>query len=118
SELSVALLGTAVTSAIVGFFATRSLVKRRERQALLQLPEVVESLFARELLERERNDDLRELWEVIADRTRRTAEELGLLSFPKLKPRELGKLDELVETRIPKLRSELHDRLTKMPASG
>jgi hypothetical protein len=104
-----------VVTAVIGFFGTGVLVRRREQQALEKLPQVVDALFSRELLERDRNDDLRELWEVISDRTRRTATELGLLSFPKLRPRELSKLDELIEARIPKLRSELHDKLTRAP---
>jgi hypothetical protein len=78
----------------------------------------VDSLFSRELLERDRNDDLRELWDVISERTRRTAAELGLASFPKLRPRELNKLDDLIDARIPKLRSELHDKLTRAPKAS
>jgi hypothetical protein len=78
----------------------------------------VDSLFSRELLERDRNDDLRELWDVISERTRRTAAELGLASFPKLRPRELNKLDDLIDARIPKLRSELHDKLTRTPKAS
>lgn len=113
SELMLALAGGAAAIGIVGYLIARSLTRKREKQVLARLEEIARHLFARELLERDRSDDIKELWEVIADRTRRTAEELGLLSFPRLRPRELAKLDELIDKKIPKLRSELHDKLTR-----
>jgi GTPase SAR1 family protein len=118
SELSIGLGGAAVVTALIATFGVAALARRREKQILERLPEVVDSLFSRELLERDRNDDLRELWDVISERTRRTAAELGLASFPKLRPRELNKLDDLIDARIPKLRSELHDKLTRTPKAS
>jgi hypothetical protein len=118
SELSIGLGGAAVVTALIATFGVAALARRREKQILERLPEVVDSLFSRELLERDRNDDLRELWDVISERTRRTAAELGLASFPKLRPREINKLDDLIDARIPKLRSELHDKLTRAPKTS
>ena len=112
-ELLIALAATAAAIVIAAFYGVSAAARRRERQLLERLPDYVEQLYSRELLERERYDDLFELWDQIADRTRRTARELGLLSFPKLRSRELGRLDDLIENKIPAMRSELHKKLTE-----
>ena len=110
-EVASMLLGGAVVFGAAGLYAIAALVRREERSSLSGLSNVFEKLFYSEFLLRERSNDLHALWEVISERTRKTAEQVGLLAFPRLRPRELERLDELLETRIPALRSELHDRL-------
>ena len=113
TEIAIGLIAVAVVLGGGGLYLSSVLTRQREKHLLDELPDTARQLFARELLERDRSDDIRELWDVIADRTRRTAEELGLQSFPKLRPRELSRLDELIDAKIPKLRSELHSKLTR-----
>jgi hypothetical protein len=115
SELAIGLFGAAALIAGGGLYLAAVLTRKREQRLLQELPETARSLFARELLERDRSDDIRELWDLIADRTLRTATELGLQSFPRLRPRELSRLDELIDTKIPELRSELHAKLSRAP---
>jgi GTP-binding protein EngB required for normal cell division len=115
SELALSLIGGTLLVAGAAYYAVAALTRREERHILAELPDIFEKLFAREFLFRERSNDLHALWDVVAERTRRTAQELGLLSFPKLRARELERLDELVEQQIPSLRSELHDKLTRAP---
>lgn len=114
-ELVMGLVGAAALIGVVGLYIARVLMRKREKRLVSELPETAKELFARELLERDRSDDIHELWEVISGRTSRTAEELGIHSFPKLRSRELSRLDELIDVKIPKLRSELHDKLTRAP---
>ena len=118
SEITLSLFGAAALIAIVGHYAGAALTRREERHIIATLPQIFEQLFSREFLIRERNDDLHALWDVIAERTGQTAQELGLLSFPKLRSGELGRLDKLIDVQLPKLRSELHDKLTRPPKSG
>jgi hypothetical protein len=115
SELAIGLFGAAALIAGGGLYLAAVLTRKREQRLLQELPETARGLFARELLERDRSDDIRELWDLIADRTLRTATELGLQSFPRLRPRELSRLDELIDTKIPELRSELHAKLSRAP---
>jgi GTPase SAR1 family protein len=116
SELALALFCAVAVIGVAGYYIGAAMTRQREQQILASLSDRAEQLFARELLERERSNDIHELWDVISDRTRRTAQELGLLSFPKLRSRELSRLDDLIDNRIPKLRSELHDKLTRAPS--
>jgi hypothetical protein len=116
SELSLSLFAAAAFIGIAGFLLGRVLTRREERHILAELADVSQHLFAREFLVRERNNDLHALWAGVSERTRRSASELGLLSFPKLRARELARLDELIDVTVPTLRSELHEKLTRSPA--
>lgn len=117
SELAIALLGGAVLIGGAGLYLASVLTRRREKRLLNDLPETARQLFARELLERDHGADMTELWDQISERTLRIATELGLLSFPKLRPRELSRLDEVIDEKIPELRSELHSKLSRGPKS-
>ncbi len=115
SELSLGLMGAAIVFGVGGYYLGSALTRSREQQLIASLENISRQLYAREMLQRERSDDIQELWNVIAERTRRTATELGLASIPKLRARELSRLDEVVDVKIPKLRSQLHDSLTRAP---
>jgi len=118
SELALALLGFAVVVGLVGSYVGSIMTRQREQQITATLRERCRQLFAREMLQRERSYDIEDLWDSIAERTRRTAGELGLASIPKLRGRELNRLDEVIETQIPKLRSELHASLIRAEGSA
>jgi len=114
SELSGGLIGLAVLTGVAGYYLSVALTKQREQQLIATLPDRCKQLFSREMLQRERSHDIDDLWSAIAERTRRTAEEIGLQSIPKLRARELSRLDDVIDVQIPKLRSALHDSLTRM----
>jgi hypothetical protein len=114
SELSGGLIGLAVLTGVVGYYLSAALTRQREQHLTATLSDRCKQLFSREMLQRERSNDIDDLWNAIADRTRRTAQEIGLQNIPKLRARELGRLDDVIDVQIPKLRSALHESLTRM----
>ncbi|MEE4279118.1 MAG: dynamin family protein [Halieaceae bacterium] len=113
SEMAGALLGFAAVAALGGFYIASAMTRQREQQLIATLPDRCQQLFSREMLQRERSNDIHDLWNAIADRTRRTAEELGLATIPKLRARELSRLDDVIDVQIPRLRGELHQSLAR-----
>ncbi len=107
---AVFLFVAAVAAGYAGFIVQRALVRREEVHLQNGLDEVFERLYARELLVRERTEDLRSLWRRVHDRTRETSIKLGLLSFPRLRKDELARIDQALEREIPELRSKLHKK--------
>jgi hypothetical protein len=95
-----------------GTFVVRALSRGEERRIAAELGSVFEKVHARELLQRERVDDLRALWEGVHPRTRATLEALGLSAVPRLDGESAGRLDRLLETEIPQLRARLHRELS------
>lgn len=109
--LPIALFAGAALLGYGGYFAIRGILKSEERQILAGLTDVFERVYARELLVRDRTEDLRALWASVHSRTRTTLERLGILSFRKLKSSEAERLDRALEAEIPELRSKLHRQL-------
>lgn len=87
------------------------LLRRARKRKAQRLEETFERIYDLELLVREHSDDLRMLWEQIHPRARDVASKRGLNSFPRLKKRDRERLDRLIEEDIPKLRSELYEKL-------
>jgi energy-coupling factor transporter ATP-binding protein EcfA2 len=84
---------------------------RKKKRIIRQFDEIFESLHDRELLVRDRAEDLRAMWEEVHPRAREVAEKRGLQSFAKMRRMDRDLLNELIEECIPKLRAELYDAL-------
>jgi hypothetical protein len=111
SGLLVALPVLAVVAvAAVPLFALVS-VPLKKKRIIAQFDEIFEGLHDRELLVRDRAEDLRAMWEEVHPRAREVAEKRGLQSFSKMRRVDRDVLNELIEKDIPKLRSELYDAL-------
>ena len=96
-----------------GYFVIRFLTKREERHAIDGIGSIFERLYGRELLIRDRSDDLKALWRSVVPRTKETIEKLGLLSFKKLRNSDIKKIDQLLDSELPKLRSKVHAEFEK-----
>jgi hypothetical protein len=96
-----------VTVAVVEFFT----LPRAKKRMTGRLDDTFEKLHDRELLVRDRSEDLRAMWEEVHPRAREVAEKRGLDSFPRLKWTDREVLNELISDDIPKLRSTLYDAL-------
>ena len=83
----------------------------KKKRIINQFDEIFEGLHDRELLVRDRAEDLRAMWEEVRPRAREVAEKHGLESFAKMKRVDRDVLNELIEEDIPKLRSKLYDAL-------
>ena len=94
-----------------GTFVVRALVRGEARRISAELGSVFEKVHARELLQRERSDDLRALWDGVQPRTRATIEAIGLAAVPRLGAEEAARLDRLLESDVPQLRAKLHREL-------
>lgn len=91
---------------------------RARTRIVERLDEIFEKLHDRELLVRDRAEDLRAMWQEVRPRAREIAEKRGLQSFEKMRWRDRELLDELIGEHIPKLRSELYDALRDAPAEA
>lgn len=83
-----------------------------------RLQETFERLYGRELLVRDRSDDLHALWDQVHPRTRDVATKRGPNSFPRFEQRDRDALNRLLDNEIPRLRSEVYARqhdATAMP---
>ncbi|MEM9781467.1 MAG: dynamin family protein [Pseudomonadota bacterium] len=102
--------------AVVGGLAELLVIPRERRHKVARLGETFEKIYDLELLVRDRSEDLRALWELVHPRTREVASKRGLNSFDRLKRTDRERLNRLIDVDIPRLRSELHDRLDKQAA--
>ena len=84
---------------------------RKKKRIIAQFDEIFEGLHDRELLVRDRAEDLRAMWEDVHPRAREVAEKRGLQSFAKMSRVDRDVLNELIDDCIPKLRSQLYDAL-------
>jgi GTP-binding protein EngB required for normal cell division len=96
-----------VTVAIVELFT----LPRAKRRMVERFDEIFEKLHDRELLVRDRSEDLRAMWAEVRPHACEVAAKRGLESFRKLRWTDRVVLDELLRDDIPKLRSELYDAL-------
>jgi len=87
------------------------ILPRAKKRAVGRFDETFERLHDRELLVRDRAEDLRAMWEEVHPRAREVAEKRGLQSFAKMRWEHRDALNRLIEERIPMLRSELYGAL-------
>jgi len=109
--ISAIVFGVAALLAYVGAFVIRGLVRSQGEQIIEGLTGVFEHLFARELLVRDRIDDLHALWSKVQPRVRQALEKVGILSFPSLSREEHERLANALEKEVPELRRRLHREL-------
>jgi GTP-binding protein EngB required for normal cell division len=109
--VTVSLFGAAAALVYAGYFVVRGLVRGKSEDLAAGLPTLFEQVHARELLVRERVEDLRALWGQVHPRTRQTLEKVGILSFPKLRRDERERLERTLVAEIPELRARLHREL-------
>lgn len=88
----------------------------KKRRTILQFDDIFERLHDRELLVRDRSDDLRAMWREVHPRAREVAEKHGLQSFIQMRRADRDALNYLIENEIPKLRSELYEALRDVAA--
>ncbi|MBI4564714.1 MAG: dynamin family protein [Planctomycetes bacterium] len=109
------IFGGAALVAYAGSFVIRGLIRGSERQIVAGLSDIFERLYARELLVRDRVEDLRALWGKVHPHLRHALEKVGVRAFPKLRAEERDRLAGAVETEIPALRAQLHRELKHSP---
>lgn len=107
--LAVPLLAAA--TAMVGGLVELFVFPRTRANKAEKLGETFEKVYGLELLVRDRSEDLRALWAQVHPRTREVAAKRGLNSFDKFKRQDRDRLNELIDVEIPKLRSQLYDKL-------
>jgi GTP-binding protein EngB required for normal cell division len=111
SGLIVALPVLAVIAIVALALVQLVFLPHKKKRIIKQFDEIFEGLHDRELLVRDRAEDLRAMWEEVHPRAREVAEKRGLQSFAKMSRIDRDVLNELIEEYIPKLRSELYDAL-------
>jgi len=84
---------------------------RTKRRLIARFDQIFEKLHDRELLLRDRAEDLRMMWEEVSPRAREIAEKTGLQSFKKMRWHDREHLEELTNELIPQLRSKLYDAM-------
>jgi len=109
--ISATVFGSAALLAYAASFVIHGLVRSEARHLISGLTSVFEGLYARELLVRDRVDDLRALWDQVHPRVKTTLEKVGILSFPRLSAEERERLSGAIEKEIPELRRKLQREL-------
>ncbi len=109
------VFGAVALVAWLGTFAVRELVKGQAKQIAAGLGDVFERVHSRELLVRDRVDDLRALWTKVHPRARAALEKVGALAFPRFRSAERQRLAQALEKEIPELRQKLHRELSSSP---
>jgi energy-coupling factor transporter ATP-binding protein EcfA2 len=110
--ISATVFGSAALLAYAGSFVIRSLLKSEAEHITSGLTAVFERLYARELLVRDRVDDLRALWDKVHSRVKQTLEKMGILSFPRLSKERRDALSNALEKEVPELRRKLQRELS------
>jgi hypothetical protein len=109
--ISAIVFAGAALLAYGGAFVVRGFVRSQAQQIIEGLPGVFEHLYARELLVRDRVDDLHALWGKVQPRVRQALEKVGILAFPGLSRNERDRLGDAIEKEVPDLRRRLHREL-------
>ena len=114
----VALPGIAVAAVLALVFIGYVILPRARKRLIARFDQIFETLHDRELLLRDRAEDLRLMWEEISPRAREIAEKRGLQSFEKMRWHDREQLEELTGKLLPRLRSELYHAMrdSKAPA--
>jgi hypothetical protein len=107
----VALPGIALAAVLAFVFIGYIALPRTKRRLIARFDQIFEELHNRELLLRERAEDLRMMWEEVGPRAREIAEKRGLQSFEKMRWDDREHLEELTGKLIPQLRSELYNAM-------
>ncbi|WP_322825939.1 dynamin family protein [Lamprobacter modestohalophilus] len=107
----VALPVIAVVAVLAFVFIEYLILPRSKRRLIARFDQIFEKLHDRELLLRDRAEDLRMMWEEVSPRAREIAEKSGLQSFKKMSWHDRELLEELTSTLIPQLRSKLYDAM-------
>lgn len=107
--------GLAVLFLLMGIFCLTYLrpwlINRTRREALANLGGSFEALN-RESLQIADQGDLRDLWASVESRTRRALDTMGT-SLPRLWGGEEEKLKDIIENRVPALRSRIHAHISQ-----
>ena len=111
--ISATVFGAAALLAYAGSFVIKSLVQSESGSLLSGLSGVFERLYARELLVRDRIDDLHALWDRVQPRVKTSLEKMGILAFPKLTNPERSRLAGALEKEVPELRRRLQRELNR-----
>ncbi len=106
-----------VVSVALSFLGARKMLQKRLEALPGELDRLFDAVYQRELLVRERSEDLRATWAAVQGRTRKTLETLGVLSFPRVKARWLKRVDRLLDTGVPELRRSLREQLPDLGAA-
>jgi hypothetical protein len=106
----------AIALVLAGTLLEGLLLPRARKRKTERLQETFDRLYGRELLVRDRSDDLHALWDQVHPRTRDVAAKRGLHSFPRLEERDREALNALLEEEIPRLRSYVYARLEETAA--
>lgn len=106
-----------VAAASVSFVELVTLPRAKTR-TIGRLDEIFAKLHDRELLVRERSEDLRAMWQEVHPRAREVALKHGLQSFTPMRWSDRVVLNELIGEDIPKLRSELYNALRPTAADA
>jgi len=107
----VALPGIALAAVLAFSFTEYVTLPRTKRRLISRFDQIFEKLHDRELLLRDRAEDLRMMWEEVSPRAREIAEKSGLQSFKKMSWHDRELLEELTSKLIPQLRSELYNAM-------
>lgn len=107
----------AVAVAVGGHYGIQYLSRNREEKILDNLDDIFEEVYERDLVIKNRPENLILRWEDVRPLTRRTIKKLGLLSWPSLRTRDLNRLDRCLNKEIPELRAQLHRTLESRPPS-
>jgi hypothetical protein len=106
-----ALPAIALAAVLAFGFIEYIILPRTKRRLISRFDQIFEKLHERELLLRDRAEDLRRMWEEVSPRAREIAEKRGLQSFKKMSWHDRELLEELTGELIPQLRSELYNAM-------
>lgn len=109
TAFAVAVIAAAV--AFGGHFGVRFLSGKKEGDILDHLDAIFEEVYQRDLVIRNRPEDLLHQWQDVHPTTRRTLKKLGLLSLPNLRTKDLNRLNLCLNEKVPALRAKLHRTL-------
>ena len=108
----VAALPAIALAAVLAFVFIRYVTLPRAKRRLIErFDQIFEDQHDRELLLRDRAEDLRVMWEEVSPRAREIAEKRGLQSFEKMGWEDRELLEELTSKLIPRLRSDLYNAM-------
>ncbi len=106
--IPIACFSAAALTLYGGAFVVRRLVRGEERRLLDGLGILFEHDHVKDLVTRDRAEDLRARWQEVHPKSKTILETLGLSSVPWLRSEELRKLDAAIDREIPELRARLH----------
>jgi GTPase SAR1 family protein len=95
-----------VIAALLYLLGKRSLAQR-ENEIMGSLAGIYAKVFNRDYVLGDQAD-LDALWDRIQDRTIAAISTLGMGNLPRVKPAQIKALEQIIGTRVPELRSELH----------